>query len=183
LSRQSLYGTIVAAMMTPHELGSNSDRVRRGRLLASAVRAASDGVERGVGERLVLIVDDYEDTRLLYVEHLQEAGFRVIEATDGEEATRLALTLRPDAILMDLSMPKLDGWDATRRIRADAAMKDTYIIALSAMDGEISREMAFDAGCNDFIAKPFLAQALVQVLEAHFRGGSGGSGGSGGTDS
>ena len=106
---------------------------------------------------------------MLYVEHLQEAGFRVVEATDGEEAVRLALTLRPEAIIMDLSMPKLDGWDATRRIRADENMKDTYIIALSAMDGEISREMAFDAGCNDFIAKPFLAAALVQVLVLHFR--------------
>ncbi len=123
-----------------------------------------------LAERLVLIVDDYEDTRLLYVEHLQEAGFRVIEATDGEEAVRLALTQRPDAIIMDLSMPNLDGWDATRRIRADEGMKDKYIIALSAMDGEISREMAFDAGCNDFIAKPFLAAALVHVLALHFRG-------------
>lgn len=106
---------------------------------------------------------------MLYIEHLREAGFRVIEATDGEEAVRLALSLRPDAILMDLSMPKLDGWDATRRIRADEGMKGTYIVALSAMDGEISREMAFDAGCNDFIAKPFLAAALVQVLTLHFR--------------
>ena len=168
--------------MTPLQLGLASERGRRGRLLASAIRAVSDGVQADVGERLVLIVDDYEDTRLLYVEHLQEAGFRVVEATDGEEATHLALRLRPDAILMDLSMPKLDGWDATRRIRADEGMKGTYIIALSAMDGEISREMAFDAGCNDFIAKPFLAQALVEILTAHFRGEPGGLGGLGGTN-
>jgi two-component system cell cycle response regulator DivK len=124
---------------------------------------------KDLAERLVLIVDDYADTRMLYVEHLRDAGFRVVEATDGEEAVRMALTLHPDAIIMDLSMPKLDGWDATRRIRADENMKDTYIVALSAMDGEISREMAFDAGCNDFIAKPFLAAALVQVLVLHFR--------------
>jgi CheY-like chemotaxis protein len=75
---------------------------------------------------------------------------------------------------MDLSMPKLDGWDATRRIRTDPHMAGAYIIALSAMDGEISRSMAFDAGCNDFIAKPFLATALVQVLTVHFRGEPGG---------
>ena len=123
----------------------------------------------------MLIVDDYEDTRLLYVQELQEAGFRVVEATDGEEAVRMALTLRPQAIIMDLSMPKLDGWDATRAIRTDSAMKDAYIVALSAMDGEISREMAFDAGCNDFIAKPFLAAALVQVLVLHFRGDTSGT--------
>ncbi|MEA2749693.1 MAG: two-component system, cell cycle response regulator DivK [Myxococcales bacterium] len=146
--------------------GMNGGNRRR----LSPLPAPGDGTAPSVGDRLVLLVDDYEDTRLLYVEHLQDAGFRVIEATDGEEATRLALTLRPDAIIMDLSMPKLDGWDATRRIRADEAMKSTYIIALSAMDGEISREMAFDAGCNDFIAKPFLADALVQVLTVHFRG-------------
>lgn len=134
-----------------------------------APEAAAPGRERGLEQRLVLIVDDYEDTRALYVEHLQEAGFRVVEATDGEQAVRMALSLRPEAIIMDLSMPKLDGWDATRQIRSDPAMKDTYIVALSAMDGEISREMAFDAGCNDFIAKPFLAAALVQVLVLHFR--------------
>jgi two-component system cell cycle response regulator DivK len=168
--------------MTPLRHGATSERDRRG-LIASAVRATGDRAQLDVGERLVLIVDDYEDTRLLYVEHLEEAGFRVVEATDGEEATRLALTLRPDVILMDLSMPKLDGWDATRRIRADEGMKGTYIIALSAMDGEISRGMAFDAGCNDFIAKPFLAQALVQILVAHFRGEPGDTSGSSGTDS
>ena len=123
-------------------------------------------------DKLVLVVDDYEDTRLLYVEHLQEAGFRVAVAGDGQEAVAMALSLRPDAIIMDLSMPRLDGWDATRRIRADRGMASTYVIALSAMDGEISREMAFDAGCDDFIAKPFLATALVEVLRLHFRGDS-----------
>ncbi len=147
-----------------------TDRRDRRSRPAPASRTEPTGArDHDLAERLVLIVDDYADTRMLYVEHLQEAGFRVVEATDGEEAVRLALTLRPEAIIMDLSMPKLDGWDATRRIRADENMKDTYIIALSAMDGEISREMAFDAGCNDFIAKPFLAAALVQVLVLHFR--------------
>jgi two-component system cell cycle response regulator DivK len=146
-----------------------NDRDDRGPLPPSSVPDPAGGATLAVGRRLVLIVDDYADTRLLYVQHLEEAGFRVVEATDGEEAARMALTLRPDAIIMDLSMPKLDGWDATRRIRADEAMKGTYIVALSALDGEISREMAFDAGCNDFIAKPFLAAALVQVLTVHFR--------------
>jgi two-component system cell cycle response regulator DivK len=151
-------------------------RVRRSRPAAASGTEPTGARGHELTERLVLIVDDYADTRMLYVEHLQEAGFRVVEATDGEEAVRMALTLRPEAIIMDLSMPKLDGWDATRRIRADENMKDTYIIALSAMDGETSREMAFDAGCNDFIAKPFLAAALVQVLVLHFRGERAGGG-------
>lgn len=139
---------------------------------ASAVSPARDASE-AVGGRLVLIADDYEDTRLLYAEHLEESGFRVVDAADGEQAVALALSLRPDAIVMDLSMPKLDGWDAIRRIRADERMAGVYIIALSAMESELSREMAFDAGCNDFIAKPFLAEALAQVLKMHFRGGEG----------
>ena len=147
---------------------------RRSRPAPPLAPQTGDAKASDLGERLVLIVDDYEDTRALYVEQLQEAGFRVVEATDGEEAVRVALTLRPEAIIMDLSMPKLDGWDATRQIRTDPAMKNTYIVALSAMDGEISREMAFDAGCNDFIAKPFLAAALVQVLALYFRGDLGG---------
>lgn len=66
-------------------------------------------------------------------------------------------------------MPKLDGWDAIRRIRGDVRMAGVYIIALSAMESAASRQMAFDAGCNDFIAKPFLAEALVEVLRMHFR--------------
>ena len=143
---------------------------RRRVVLPQPAPASSSGPATELRDRLVLIADDYPDTRALYVEQLEEAGFRVVEATDGEEAVALALSLRPDAIIMDLSMPKLDGWDATRRIRSDPGMAGTYIIALSAMDGEISREMAFDAGCNDFIAKPFLATALVEVLKLHFRG-------------
>lgn len=146
-----------------------NDRRRR-RLTPTTAVVPVHGKAAGLRDRLVLVVDDYEDTRLLYVEHLEEAGFRVATAGDGYEAVALALSLRPDAIVMDLSMPRLDGWDATRRIRADAGMASTYIVALSAMDGEISRGMAFDAGCNDFIAKPFLAPALVEVLRLHFRG-------------
>lgn len=118
----------------------------------------------------MLLAEDYDDTRLLYARHLEGAGFRVAEASNGEEAVALALALRPEAIVMDLSMPKLDGWDATRRIRAVPGMEEVYIVAVSAMDGATSRSMAFDAGCNDFIAKPFLATTLVQVLTLHFRG-------------
>ncbi len=120
-------------------------------------------------DRLVLLAEDYDDTRALYADHLRAAGFRVVEAADGEEAVALAISQKPDAIVMDLSMPRVDGWDATRRIRADAELAHTYIVALSALDGEISRSMAFDAGCNDFIAKPFLPAALVAVLTVHFR--------------
>ena len=120
-------------------------------------------------QRVVLIAEDYADTRALYAEHLADAGFRVVEASDGEQAVTLARQLRPDAVIMDLSMPKVDGWEATRRIRALPGMADTYLLVLSAMDGEFSRAMAFDAGCNDFIRKPFLGAALAEVILGHFR--------------
>jgi CheY-like chemotaxis protein len=154
-------------VLTPLEVAEN--RLRR-RTASQPQVPPSRGKAASLKDKLVLVVDDYEDTRLLYVEHLEEAGFRVAVAGDGHEAVAMALSLRPDAIVMDLSMPRLDGWDATRRIREEPSMASTYVIALSAMDGEISREMAFDAGCNDFIAKPFLATALVEVLRLHFRG-------------
>jgi CheY-like chemotaxis protein len=151
----------------PVELASARGPAKR----AGATPLAHDAEDAydAVKQRLVLIADDYEDTRLLYAEHLEASGFRVVDAADGEQAVALALSLRPDAIVMDLSMPKLDGWDAIRRIRADEQMAGVYIIALSAMESEVSREMAFDAGCNDFIGKPFLAEALAQVLLMHFR--------------
>lgn len=133
--------------------------------------AAPGSHEPGIAQaqRVVLIAEDYADTRALYAEHLADAGFRVVEASDGEQAVALALQLRPDAIIMDLSMPKVDGWEATRRIRALPGMADTYLLVLSAMDGEFSRAMAFDAGCNDFIRKPFLGEALAEVVLGYFR--------------
>jgi two-component system cell cycle response regulator DivK len=140
-----------------------------GRPSQAAGSARSDELTTRTRPRVVLIAEDYEDTRALYAEHLASAGFQVLEASDGEQAVALALAKRPDAIVMDLSMPKVDGWEATRRIRAVEALTETYILVLSAMDGETSRSMAFDAGCNDFVRKPFLGAALAEVLVGHFR--------------
>jgi two-component system phosphate regulon response regulator PhoB len=125
---------------------------------------------------LVLVVDDYADTRLMYVENLRAAGFRVAEAGDGEEAVAMAVDLAPAAIVMDLSMPRLDGWDATRQIRAQAALRNVYIVALSAMKGMTSRAMAFDAGCDDFVEKPLDPMGLVAIVRARLRPDSGNDG-------
>jgi len=124
--------------------------------------AASLGAARS--EPLILIVDDDEDTRLLYVEDLRAAGFRVVEASNGEEAFAKAVELVPDAIVMDLSMPNVDGWEATRRVRSHPLLRNVYIVALSALEGDQSRAMAFDAGCDDFVAKPLLPAALAEIL-------------------
>lgn len=126
----------------------------------------------GHAQPLVMVVDDYEDTRLLYVENLREAGFRVIEASNGDEAFAKAVELVPEAIIMDLSMPDVDGWEATRRVRSHPLLRDVYIMALSALEGEQSRAMAFDAGCDDFVAKPLLPAALAAILQRRLEPGS-----------
>ncbi len=127
--------------------------------------AVDDVAARGVGRpHLVLVVDDYEDTRLLYAENLREAGFRIVEASNGDEAFVKAVELLPDAIVMDLSMPNVDGWEATRRVRSHPELRDVYILALSALEGDESRSMAFDVGCDDFAAKPLLPASLAEIL-------------------
>ena len=127
----------------------------------------SDGASStrtNLAQPLVLVVDDYADTRLLYVENLREAGFRVIEAENGNEAFIKAVDFLPDAVVMDLSMPHVDGWEATRLMRGHPQLRSVYILALSALEGDQSRSMAFDAGCDDFAAKPLLPASLAEIL-------------------
>jgi len=110
---------------------------------------------------LVLIVDDYQDAREMYAEYLEFSGFRVAEARNGAEAVEKAFALRPSVILMDLSLPVMDGWEATRRLKADARTRAIPVVALTghALDGH-SRE-AQDAGCDAYVTKPCLPDALV----------------------
>ncbi|WP_309891082.1 response regulator [Archangium sp.] len=110
---------------------------------------------------LVLIVDDYQDAREMYAEYLEFSGFRVAEARNGAEAVEKAFALHPAVILMDLSLPVMDGWEATRRLKADARTRAIPVVALTghALDGH-SRE-AQDAGCDAYVTKPCLPDALV----------------------
>ena len=80
---------------------------------------------------LILVVDDYQDAREMYAEYLQYSGFRVAEAKNGNEAVAQARSLKPDLILMDLSLPGMDGWEATRVLKADEATKKIPIVALT----------------------------------------------------
>jgi CheY-like chemotaxis protein len=102
---------------------------------------------------LVLIADDNEEVVASHAAILEEAGFRVATARDGEEAIAQALALRPDAILMDLSMPVLDGWEATRRIRADLRTHRIPIIAFTAYGLRRYLDRSFAAGCRAFVEK------------------------------
>lgn len=113
---------------------------------------------------LVLIVDDFQDNREMFAEFLSFSGFRVAEASDGNEAVEQALALLPDVVLMDLSLPGLDGWEATRQIRKDPRAGRMKILALSghALSGHTKE--ALEAGCDGFITKPCLPENLVSEI-------------------
>jgi two-component system, cell cycle response regulator DivK len=110
---------------------------------------------------LVLVVDDYQDAREMYTEYLEFAGFRVAEARNGLEALERAFALLPDVILMDLSLPGMDGWEATRRLKADERTKRIPIVALTGHALAGHSEGARKAGCDAFVTKPCLPDALV----------------------
>jgi two-component system, cell cycle response regulator DivK len=110
---------------------------------------------------LILVVDDYQDAREMYAEYLQYSGFRVAEARNGNEAVAQARSLRPDLILMDLSLPGMDGWEATRVLKADDATKHIPIVALTGHALAGASEGARKAGCDSFVTKPCLPDDLV----------------------
>jgi CheY-like chemotaxis protein len=110
---------------------------------------------------LILVVDDYQDAREMYAEYLQFSGFRVAEARNGNEAVAQARTLKPDLILMDLSLPGMDGWEATRVLKADDTTKHIPIVALTGHALAGASEGARKAGCDSFVTKPCLPDDLV----------------------
>jgi CheY-like chemotaxis protein len=113
----------------------------------------------------VLLVEDNELNRDMLSRRLLKKGHIVVMAVDGEEAVRAAAAELPDLILMDMSLPLIDGWEATRRIRAEPATQATPIIALTAhaMAGE--REKALEAGCSDYDTKPIEFPRLMGKIE------------------
>jgi two-component system, cell cycle response regulator DivK len=110
---------------------------------------------------LILVVDDYQDAREMYAEYLQFSGFRVAEARNGNEAVSQAFELQPDLILMDLSLPGMDGWEATRVLKADDRTKHIPVVALTGHALAGASEGAKKAGCDSFVTKPCLPDDLV----------------------
>ena len=110
---------------------------------------------------LILVVDDYQDAREMYAEYLQFSGFRVAEARNGNEAVAQAFQLKPDLILMDLSLPGMDGWEATRVLKADQRTRHIPIVALTGHALAGASEGARRAGCDSFVTKPCLPDDLV----------------------
>ena len=113
----------------------------------------------------VLLVDDYPDAREMYSEYLQYSGYDVVEATNGMEALKSAVDNAPDIILMDLSLPVMDGWEATRRLKADERTAAIPVVALTGHALAGISEGAKRAGCDAFVTKPCLPEDLVKEIK------------------
>jgi len=110
---------------------------------------------------LVLLAEDFEDARDLYRDYLEFSGFTVETANNGREAVQRAVALQPDLILMDASMPVLDGWEATRELKANPATQHIPVLALTAHAFDDARRQASVVGCDGFVTKPCLPDDLV----------------------
>lgn len=121
-------------------------------------------IARATASPLVLVVDDVEDNRDLYAQYLRFAGYRVEQAASGFEALIKVPALQPDLIVMDLSMPGMDGCETTRRLKADPASRRTPIIALTGHSADHSKTEAMEAGCAGYLTKPCLPEDLVAVI-------------------
>ena len=122
----------------------------------------------------VLVVDDFADNREMYVAYLRFAGFAVDEATNGREALDKVAAVVPDAIVMDLSLPELDGWEATRRLKSDPRTRHVPVLAVTGHALAGHSRGALDAGCDAFVTKPCLPEELLtrlrRVLAGHVVG-------------
>jgi len=114
----------------------------------------------------VLLVEDNEMNRDMLLRRLQRRGFNVLTALDGAEAIQMAREHQPALVLMDMSLPVLDGWEATRRLKADPATKAIPVIALTAHALPAERDRALDAGCAAFETKPIDFPKLLATMEA-----------------
>jgi two-component system, cell cycle response regulator DivK len=114
----------------------------------------------------ILLVEDNEMNRDMLSRRLLRKGFEVVIAVDGGQAVTMAESEQPDLILMDMSLPVIDGWEATRRVKADARTAHIPVIALTAHAMSGDREKAFGVGCDDYDTKPIEMPRLLEKIEA-----------------
>src|SRR5215213_889855 len=117
--------------------------------------------------KLILAVEDQEDNMNILRDLLASAGYDLIEAKNGQEALAAVAKRRPDLILMDIQIPIIDGYEATRRIKADPALRSIPIIAVTSHATGDGEEKARAAGCDDFVAKPFSPRQLLTKIKEH----------------
>ena len=123
---------------------------------------ADGSISRAHRERpLILLVEDQSDLRRLYAQQLAMSGFDVIEAANGADALASTSSHEPDVVLMDLSIPVIDGWEATRRLKNDERTAHIPVVALTSHDGPGELQQATEAGCDWFVPKPCPPDALI----------------------
>jgi two-component system, cell cycle response regulator DivK len=120
----------------------------------------------GTRATTILVVEDNEPSRDALARRLARRGYRIVLAVDGHEAVSIGRSARPDLILMDLGLPGIDGWEATRQLKSDPATSQIPIIVLSAHAMTNDRDMALAAGGDDFDTKPVRFQQLLEKIEA-----------------
>ena len=120
--------------------------------------------ERRPEDLTILVVEDYEDTSLAMRLALEHKGYHILEASDGEQAVKIAASVRPEVVLMDLHLPGLDGCGAAERIRANPELKETVIVAVTAHHDQDLRARALAAGCNAFVTKPIDFEWLGDLI-------------------
>jgi|SRR6185503_10496980 len=120
-----------------------------------------------ISTKRVLLVEDFEDSRTGLSKLLESEGYEVLQAADGAEAIEVALDSRPDIILMDLTLPVVDGLTATRKIKETEYMSRVPVIALTAHDPEDVSRMVSAAGCSDFVMKPVNFSTLLALISKY----------------
>ncbi|SPE37931.1 Response regulator receiver protein [Candidatus Sulfopaludibacter sp. SbA6] len=119
----------------------------------------------------VLVVEDNEMNRDMLSRRLIRQGYEVVEATDGEQAVATAKRVLPDIILMDMSLPSMDGWEATRRLKAEPSTRSIPVIALTAHAMPDDRAKALEAGCDDYDTKPVELPRLLEKMNRQLGSG------------
>ncbi len=114
--------------------------------------------------KTILVVEDQEDNRQILRDLLASAGFRMIEAHDGQQAVTMARSQRPDLILMDIQLPFVDGYEATRSIKRDAELRHIPVIAVTSYALSGDEEKAREAGCDGYVAKPYSTRHLLAKI-------------------
>jgi two-component system cell cycle response regulator DivK len=118
---------------------------------------------------LVLVIDDVEDNRDVYAQFLQHAGWRVATAADGEEGLAKAAQLQPSVIILDLGLPKMDGWEVAQRLKSTPATSAIAVLALTGHVTPEARKRALAAGVDEFCTKPCLPNDLVATIRRHMK--------------
>lgn len=117
----------------------------------------------------ILVVDDNEDSRELVKKILKKHGYEIIEAVDGEDAIVKAVAYRPDLILMDISIPKIDGYEVTKRLKSRVDFKEIPIIAFTAHAMKGDQEKALEAGCDGYISKPINVRDFPEQIKLYLK--------------